>query len=99
MLEEKASQFDFKGTFTRNALEGYERNFDAKRISSVKRDIENIKNYISDYEKALAERVRQLRNKEIELFGYENYAQNIEQNELQKFMLVNKDFELLVANS
>lgn len=98
MLEEKASQFDFKGTFTRNALEGYERNFDAKRISSVKRDIENIKNYISDYEKALAERVRQLRNKEIELFGYENYAQNIEQNELQKFMLVNKDFELLVAN-
>lgn len=98
MLGEKASQFDFKGAFTRNALEGYERNFDAKRINSVKRDIENIKNYIKDYEAALADRTRQLRYKEIELFGYENCAQSIEQNELQKFMMANKDFELLVAN-
>ena len=98
ILEEKAAPFNFKEEYTRSALEGYERNFDSRKIRTVQRDIDNIKNVINDYERELANRIRELRQREIELFAYENHAETTEVNEFQRFMLANKDVELIESN-
>lgn len=97
-IEAFASHFDFRSQAIRDALHGFENRFEKKRLESVRRTIQQKRDYIEELEDRFAHtytEIRDLTTQELGLIAKLNGEQPDDESELLEYFLCNKHLNIV----
>ena len=99
-LQKIADKVDFRTGFIKNALKGFETQFEKKKITELEASIRNYNSNIEDLSYRISQALTKIRELNYQLIGLqEKVNAGVEENEIMDFFLANKHLNLINATN
>lgn len=93
-IQKLASKYDFRTPKIEQYLSGFEKFYEQKNIERLKRNIADYQRAIDQYYEHIREQMRRQRDDQIQLCGYENKLETMDDGGLREYFLANKNLIL-----
>ncbi len=93
-LNKMAEKYDFRTMSIKNLLDGFETRFETAEINRIEQKIEDLTEGILDFNRRIGELLKEKRDQETILLGYQTRVNNAGESEIMDYFLSNKNLVL-----